>query len=102
MRQVLIVALCLVAASCKWVKPSTDGKEVALVKPIHVQNCKKLAVTTSVGKKKVGFVKRKDAAVVSELVTLAKNEAAKINGDTIVAIGEMVDGSQKFDIYSCQ
>ncbi|WP_086931275.1 DUF4156 domain-containing protein [Agarilytica rhodophyticola] len=102
MGRVLVLALCVIATGCKWVKPSDNGKDVALVKPIHVQNCKKLAVTTSVGKKKVGFVKRKDDVVSDELVTLAKNEAAKINGDTIVAIGEMVDGSQKFDIYSCQ
>lgn len=102
MGRVWVLALCVVATGCKWVKPSDNGKDVALVKPIHVQNCKKLAVTTSVGKKKVGFVKRKDDVVSDELVTLAKNEAAKINGDTIVAIGEMVDGSQKFDIYSCQ
>lgn len=87
---------------CQWVKPTAAAQEVALVKPAHVENCEKLGSTTSTVKGKVGFVERKDQKVTDELVTLAKNEAASLKGDTIIAVGAPVDGRQKFDIYRCQ
>lgn len=102
MKSFFTIAMCvLVLAGCQWVKPRAGAEQVSLVKPSHVYDCQKIGSTSSSVRSKVGFVARKPAKVAQELVVLAKNEAAKLGGDTIVAQGEIVDGSQSFDVYQC-
>lgn len=98
----VILGLSFVMAGCTFVKTTDDGENVALVKPMHVQKCKKLGSTTSQVKDSVAFIARRDKDVTLELVNLAKNEAAKMGGDTITAKGEAVEGRQAFDIYNCK
>lgn len=86
---------------CTWVDPIAGASSVTLVKPTHVSNCKSLGTTTSQVKDKVGFVNRSDDKVAGELLTLAKNSAVEIGGDTLVAEGAPSDGTQKFRIYKC-
>ncbi len=95
------VILVMGLSACQWVKPTEGGDQVSLVKRTHIVNCEKLGSTTSRVKEKVGIVKRKERKVVDELVTLAKNEAAGLGGDTIVASGALQAGAQAFDIYRC-
>ncbi len=102
MRHFLTLSLFFLVSGCQWVKATSGADQVALVKPVHVDRCRKLGTTTSSVKDRVGFVARKESTVTAELITLAKNEAAKLGGDSIVAVGESVDGAQAFDIYSCQ
>lgn len=98
----VITSFALLALSgCTFVKPTDEGASVSLVKPIHVQNCKKLGSTTSQVKDSVAFIERRDKDVTLELVNLAKNEAAKMGGDTIIAKGEPAEGRQSFEIYQC-
>ena len=87
--------------ACTWVKTSEEAENVALVKAAHVANCEKVATTTSTVREKVGMIERKEEKVGKELVALAKNEAIKVGGDTILADGPIQDGSQKFLIYRC-
>jgi hypothetical protein len=86
---------------CTWVDPIAGASSVTLVMPTHVTNCKSLGTTTSQVKDKVGFVNRNDEKVAGELLTLAKNSAVEIGGDTLVAEGAPSDGTQKFRIYKC-
>lgn len=95
-------ACCLLLSACQWVKPTEAGDNVALVKTNHVVDCEKIGATTANVKDRVGFVARKDRKVSEELVVLAKNEAAKLGGDSIVALTEENDGSQTFEVYACQ
>jgi hypothetical protein len=46
-------------------------------------------------------VSRNQTRVGEELATLARNSAAQLGGDTVVAITEIVDGSQTFAVYQC-
>ncbi|MFL0799939.1 MAG: DUF4156 domain-containing protein [Agarilytica sp.] len=101
MRILSVIILVTGLAACQWVKPTEGADQVSLVKRAHILNCEKLGSTTSTVKEKVGIVKRKERKVVDELVTLAKNEAAGIGGDTIVANGTLQEGKQAFDIYRC-
>ena len=75
--------------------------DVLLVKAFNVETCKKMGTTTASVKHKVGIFTRSDEKVTEELTTLAKNRAAEMGGDSIVAQGEPVDGSMSFDIYKC-
>ncbi len=101
MRLLPVAILTMGLSACQWVKPTEGGDQVSLVKRAHIVNCEKLGSTTSKVKEKVGIVKRKERKVVDELVTLAKNEAAGLGGDTIVANGPLQAGTQAFDIYRC-
>ncbi len=101
--KVAITGIAMLAlAGCTWVKPTQQGAEVSLVKAAHVQECKKLGSTTSQVKDSVGFIERRDKNVTQELINLAKNEAAKMGGDTIVAKEAPLEGRQTFAIYDCQ
>jgi hypothetical protein len=94
-----IAMLCLCA--CTWVEPTKEGGEVTLVKAFNVNNCTKLGTTTANTKYKVGFITRDEDQVTEELVTLARNRAAVLGGDSIVEQGPAVEGVMSFDIYKC-
>jgi len=97
----LLVLVYVSGSGCTWVKPAAGAGSVALVMPKHVINCKSLGTTTVEVKDRVGFVNRSEEKVAEELLTLAKNAAVKQGGDTLVADGAPVDGTQKFKIYKC-
>ncbi len=94
-----VVIACLPA--CTWVEPTKESSGVTLVKSFNVNACKKLGSTNATVTQKLGPVTRDDDVVMEELITLAKNRAAKMGGDSIVAQEPAVDGSMSFDIYKC-
>jgi hypothetical protein len=48
-----------------------------------------------------GFIDRSKAKWAGELVDLARNKAATMGGDTIVAEWPVENGSQTFRVYKC-
>ncbi|MEZ5570887.1 MAG: DUF4156 domain-containing protein [Halioglobus sp.] len=92
----------LAASGCTWVDAKPGASRVTLVKPEHVSQCKPLGTTVSQVKDKVGGIHRSEDKVAEELLTLAKNSAVDLGGDTLVAESGPVDGAQKFTIYKCQ
>jgi len=94
-----LTIICLPA--CTWVEPTRESYEVTLVKAFNVKSCKKLSTTTTTVKHKIGGITRSEETVTEELITLAKNRAATLGGDSIVSQGPVVDGSMKFDVYKC-
>jgi hypothetical protein len=87
--------------ACTWVEPTREGSEVIVVKASSVGTCNKLGTATTSVKHKLGIITRSDEKVTEELTILAKNKAAEMGGDSIVAKGEPVEGSMSFDIYKC-
>lgn len=90
-----------VASACTWVKPVYEAKDVALVKPAHIVQCKKVGSTNSSVPHKITFIPRGKKKVAEELLTLAKNEAVRVGGDTLVADGPGTQGNQNFLVYKC-
>ncbi|MGI1679298.1 MAG: DUF4156 domain-containing protein [Cellvibrionaceae bacterium] len=95
------LAMIFLVGGCTWVKLSEEANMVALVSKNDVVSCQKLGTTTSKVLDKVAFLKRSKTKQNEELTTLAKNEAVKMGGDTIVVEGEIEDGRQKFLVYQC-
>ncbi|MCG6937519.1 MAG: DUF4156 domain-containing protein [Gammaproteobacteria bacterium] len=96
--------LCLAVSSlaaCTWVEPTKESSNVTLVKDFNVKSCKKLSTTTTSVASKIGIIERNDETITDELITLAKNKAAELGGDSIVAKGPATDGSMTFDVYKC-
>ncbi|MGH1471883.1 MAG: DUF4156 domain-containing protein [Cellvibrionaceae bacterium] len=97
----LLIVLSITAGGCTWVKLSEEANMIALVSKSDVMSCTKIGTTTSKVLDKVAFVKRSKTKQNEELTTLAKNEAVKMGGNTIVVDGELEDGRQKFLVYQC-
>jgi Domain of unknown function (DUF4156) len=88
-------------SACTWVEPTTEGSSVTLVKPYNVKACTKVGTTTANTKYEVGIITRDEAQVTEELITLARNGAARMGGDSIVEKGPAVEGVMSFDVYKC-
>jgi hypothetical protein len=99
----LVVFLCsgLLIQSCSWVGPSVESQYVTLVKPQAVGDCEKIGETTSKTLSKIVVVGRSNEKQGNELITLAKNQAAVMGGDTIVAKGSVDKGEQTFTVFKC-
>ena len=98
---VILLSSCILS-SCTWVEPTKESDAVAVVTDVvKVEGCKKLLSTTSSVLDKVGFIDRTESLMVDELTTMAKNKAAALGGDTIIAKGPVKDGSMSFDIFKC-
>ena len=96
-----IVCFIMVAGSCSWVKPTESGARVRVATAGEVEGCADAGTTHVSVMDKLGVVERNQAKVAGELATLARNSAAQLGGDTVVAITEIVDGAQTFAVYQC-
>ena len=97
----LLLVLAVGLSGCSYVKVTPEGQGIRLVQALdEVSQCKKLGATTTRVLSKFIFERGKEK-VADELVSLARNEAADMGGDTIVPISEVVEGNRKFGIYKC-
>ena len=95
---VLLAAL----TACTWVKPTPEGTRVVVSDADGAAGCVRLGTTTTGVKHEVASIDRKQGKVETELATLARNEAAVMGGDTIVAEGPVTDGSRVFGVFRCR
>lgn len=89
-------------SACTWVETTDSGQQVRLATQNQVAKCKKVGKTTVSVVDKVGFISRSEEKVAEELQALARNSAAEMDGDTIVASGAITEGEQSFDVYRCR
>ncbi|MFB3076437.1 MAG: DUF4156 domain-containing protein [Lysobacterales bacterium] len=88
-------------AGCTWVKLTNEGEKVTVTSSVN-SACKKLGSTTSIGRSELASIDRNEAKVATELETLARNHAAGMGGNTIVAQGPVTkEGQQTFSVYEC-
>jgi len=97
----IALALCGVISGCSWVKLSDQAQEVRIVKSTDVSHCQKLGNTSVKTLNKIGIIKRDSYAIQGELNDLARNEAAKLGGNRLVAINQAKLGTQDFSVYRC-
>lgn len=98
----IVAALAILAAAgCTWVKTTPGGEEVRVLTADRVSTCVKLGDTTVSLMHRVAGINRSQEKVRKELATLARNSAAEIGGDTVVATSPVRDGQQTFDVYQC-
>ncbi|XOV87525.1 MAG: DUF4156 domain-containing protein [Pseudomonadota bacterium] len=101
MSRSLIIVLLATLSSCTWVKLDEAGVNVALMTPAQVTGCERLGTTQASSAARVGALTRNDEKVAMETLTLAKNTAAAMGGDTVVEQGPYKDGKQTFIVYRC-
>jgi hypothetical protein len=101
LRSSAVAGVVMVLAACTWVKPSEQGARVRVAAAGEVEGCEDAGTTHVSVMDKLGVVERDQAKVAKELATLARNSAAQLGGDTVVATTEITDGSRTFAVYRC-
>jgi hypothetical protein len=96
----LIATMSLIVSSCASIQLSSGGEKVRVLAPDEVSSCKKLGQTNTSVTDKV-LVKRPIETIEYELVTISRNSAAKMGGDTIVPLTVIEGGKQSFIVYKC-
>ena len=89
-------------AACTWVKTTPEGEAVRVAQASEVGDCVYKGQVDSSLKSRIGPFERKPSKVALELETLARNEAALMGGDTVVAQTGVKDGRQEFGVYLCK
>lgn len=106
MKKSLIVVVPIVALllmGFKWVKLTAEGEKVRVLQASEVASCRKLGKTTVSVKAKLVGIKRNEEKVKRDLEYQARNSAGEDfeRADTVVAMSEVMEGKQKFDVYRC-
>jgi Domain of unknown function (DUF4156) len=97
----LLVPIVLLSA-CTWgIKLDDAAKNVHTAWNGDVSGCRDMGKVTVSVMDRVGPVDRNDIKVRDELEVMARNEAAKMNADTIKALSDPTDGSQPWGAYLC-
>lgn len=101
MGAILLPLTALLISGCNWVKPQEGSDQVKLAAAGQVSDCRKLGHTTSFVKHEVAGLPRNPETVAEELVTLGKNQAVDMGGNTLVQTSAPKAGKAGFDIYRC-
>ena len=96
-----VVGVVAAVGGCSWVKTTESGARVRVANADEVEACADAGTTQVSVMDKLGVVSRNQTRVGEELATLARNSAAQLGGDTVVAITDIVDGTQTFAVYQC-
>lgn len=90
-----------VLSACSFVDLKPNAEDVLVLKPHQVRECEQVRRSSSQVLDKIWFVNRNKERMAEELATLARNTAAELGGNAIVADSDIVDGKQSFIIYNC-
>lgn len=101
MRVFILVLVAVLLPACTWVDVTEQGEEVRLRNVDEISACKRLGSTVSVGVDTIAGIHRSEEKLATELATLARNQAARMNGNTVAALGPVDGDQQTFGVYSC-
>jgi len=102
MNIILIIIASISLTACTWVQPSSNAMQVRVLYHAQVEHCKNIGRTTVSVLDSIAFIPRSATQVSEELETLARNSAAEIDADSVVAISKVIDGEQVYNIYQCK
>ncbi|MCP4077849.1 MAG: DUF4156 domain-containing protein [Gammaproteobacteria bacterium] len=97
----LLPLLIFSLSACTMVKLTAEGEKARVLSAEEVTKCTYVGKTTSTTTEKALGVKRHEDALNLELVSLARNAAGRLGGDTVVAEGPEKEGRQSFRVYRC-
>jgi len=96
-----LMAVVVILSSCTWVQLTDQGSNVQLRNRGEIGNCTRIGATTSSTTSRIVVMQRGGEKVQEELVTLARNEAGLMGGNTIVAESTIESGQQRFSVFNC-
>jgi hypothetical protein len=104
MRRILAFAFAsaVLAAGCAWVKTTPGGDQVREATAADVGSCEEIGTAVGSTQATAAGIPRNKGVMRDEQVTLARNRAAQIGGDTIVQSGPPSGGTLSFIVYKCR
>ena len=88
--------------ACTWVKPIDGAADIVVVEFPAPPACTRLGTTTVSTRSRVGLINRHSKKVQEELIQLAKNEAAKVDANTIAPVAQATpEGSRDYYLLDC-
>jgi hypothetical protein len=102
-RVAALLGLTVLFPACTWVKIEPEAKAIRVVDvAADMGSCGRMLSEISVSvRDRVGFVDRSELKVRDELETLARNQAAGGEGDTLKPLSEPLNGEQRFGTWRC-
>ena len=97
----LIAATVAVLSSCTWVQLTSEGETVSLITADRTANCERIGRATAKTLGKIVTVQRGGERLQNELLTLARNEAGRMGGNTVVPESLINNGQQDYGVYIC-
>ncbi|MCY4357075.1 MAG: DUF4156 domain-containing protein [Gammaproteobacteria bacterium] len=98
---ILVALIISTLSSCTWVNLTTAGEQVEVRTANQLAGCERLGRASSTTMERLLLVIRSDNLMQRELFALARNEAANIGGNAIVATTGINSGNQQFEVYRC-
>ncbi len=95
------IAWLALFAGCAWVPPEPGAEAVSVRDVDDLGACKRLGKTHTRTASGLGFIPRRPSRVEEDLVALARNDAVRMGGNVVAALGPVEDGEQDFAIYRC-
>lgn len=95
------IASLMLTAGCSFVNVKPQALKVRALAPQEVGRCRHLGKVTATTIAEVGPMLRSQDDVSEEVESLARNHAASMNGDTIVAVSPLVGGERTYEVYRC-
>lgn len=101
-RLILLLSGVLLLTGCtSAIELTPVGQQVRIITAAGAVYCGKLGQTTVSVADNFGGVKRRDDIVQANLENLARNSAADMKGNAIVAASAVKEGKQTYDVYHC-
>ena len=102
MKNFLLAAIAATAlSSCTWVQLTAQGEGVSLAGVDRIGNCDRIGRATSKTLGSIVTVERGGGRLQEELLTLARNEAGRMGGNTVIPESLIDNGQQDFGVYNC-
>ena len=102
MKKLLITAMsAAMVTGCTWVQLTSEGENVSLAGADRVGNCNRIGSVTAKTLGSIAKIERGGGRLQQELLTLARNEAGDMGGNTVVPESLINDGKQDYGVYSC-
>ncbi|MBD8526744.1 DUF4156 domain-containing protein [Pseudomarimonas arenosa] len=90
-------------SACTWVKMENQAYEVRVAGADEsLSQCKRLGEIAVEVKDKVGFYRRDPIKVQDELEVMARNEAPRMQADTLQAVAPPLNGEQRWIAFNCR
>jgi hypothetical protein len=101
MKSIVILVVIAFLTACTWVKLDEGGGSVSVLNPDEAESCKAVGKVTAISRAKVAGVTRNENKLALELETIARNEAASMEGDSIVPMGDITGNERDYRVYQC-
>lgn len=96
-----VLCFAAVLAACVFVQPTVKGEKVRMLTEPEVDRCTYIGALTATVPDHVGVIPRAVDSIRHDVEQHARNEAASMDGDTIVSAGALAGGRQRFQVYRC-